>query len=335
MHWRDGYRWLGAALAAVPVVVGSSVGLRAAGPAPARAAPPAPGNPVTAFRQDLAVYAYPSAYRLLTPAWRRRVSLTAFVNFWAGAPAVAPRAIRATPQGIALSPALGAAIAAHQPLPAPAPAAPLTGPSAAPPAPLPESAGPADPPADPARGAPPAMLRPVTPWLATHPVSRAAVAASATAAAPSAGTPPTASGPPGAPPPLPTYLAALYAWTAWQTGVPWTILAGQGWVESGWNPLATHVNANGSVDRGLAQINSAAHPAVTPAEAFDPWFAIPWQARLLRRLYAQYGDWPDALAAYNSGAPLGAQPPAVAPQVHAYVTAVLAAAAALAREGSP
>jgi hypothetical protein len=40
--------------------------------------------------------------------------------------------------------------------------------------------------------------------------------------------------------------------------------------ESGLNPSATNVNTNGSVDRGLWQINNAAHPDVTDSAAFNP-----------------------------------------------------------------
>lgn len=40
--------------------------------------------------------------------------------------------------------------------------------------------------------------------------------------------------------------------------------------ESGLNPLATHTHANGSVDRGLYQISSHAHPEVSDQCAFDP-----------------------------------------------------------------
>ena len=40
--------------------------------------------------------------------------------------------------------------------------------------------------------------------------------------------------------------------------------------ESGRDPSATHVNTDGSVDRGLWQINNKAHPEVTDAQAFDP-----------------------------------------------------------------
>lgn len=40
--------------------------------------------------------------------------------------------------------------------------------------------------------------------------------------------------------------------------------------ESGGDPNATHTNADGSVDRGLFQINNVAHPGVSDACAFDP-----------------------------------------------------------------
>lgn len=40
--------------------------------------------------------------------------------------------------------------------------------------------------------------------------------------------------------------------------------------ESGRDPAARHVNDDGSVDRGLWQINNRAHPDVTDAQAYDP-----------------------------------------------------------------
>lgn len=40
--------------------------------------------------------------------------------------------------------------------------------------------------------------------------------------------------------------------------------------ESGRDPAAKHVNKDGSIDRGLWQINDRAHPEVTDAQAFDP-----------------------------------------------------------------
>jgi hypothetical protein len=43
--------------------------------------------------------------------------------------------------------------------------------------------------------------------------------------------------------------------------------------ESSFNPSATHINEDGSIDRGLFQINSKYHPEVSEAQAFDPEFA--------------------------------------------------------------
>ena len=44
--------------------------------------------------------------------------------------------------------------------------------------------------------------------------------------------------------------------------------------ESGLNPLAVNINTDGSIDRGLYQINSKYHTEVTEAQAFDPDFSI-------------------------------------------------------------
>lgn len=44
--------------------------------------------------------------------------------------------------------------------------------------------------------------------------------------------------------------------------------------ESSFNKSAEHANADGSIDRGLYQINSKWHPEVSPEQAFDPEFSI-------------------------------------------------------------
>jgi hypothetical protein len=54
-------------------------------------------------------------------------------------------------------------------------------------------------------------------------------------------------------------------------------------------------------DRGLGQINSAAHPEVSDAQAFNPSFAIPWVARELATLKRGAGGLTGALRAYNTG----------------------------------
>ena len=75
--------------------------------------------------------------------------------------------------------------------------------------------------------------------------------------------------------------------------------------ESGLNPNATGKNTNGSIDRGIAQINNVAHPNVSNAQAYNPTFAIPWAAKYLSALHSKYGSWDAALQAYNSGSPVG------------------------------
>ena len=43
--------------------------------------------------------------------------------------------------------------------------------------------------------------------------------------------------------------------------------------ESGLNPNAVNVNADGSIDRGLFQINNRYHPDTTEIQAFDPEYS--------------------------------------------------------------
>jgi len=55
--------------------------------------------------------------------------------------------------------------------------------------------------------------------------------------------------------------------------------------ESGGNPKARNVNKNGSIDRGLWQINNKYHPAVSDAQADDPVLAT----KYARKLYNSRG----------------------------------------------
>lgn len=85
-----------------------------------------------------------------------------------------------------------------------------------------------------------------------------------------------------------------------RAGIPAAVLAALLDVESGFNP-----NARSSTgDWGIAQINLQAHPDVTPQEALNPAFAIPWAAAYLRSLIDRWGgDLLAGLAAYNAGSP--------------------------------
>ena len=102
---------------------------------------------------------------------------------------------------------------------------------------------------------------------------------------------------------VPAAFAQLVGAAATRYQVPKGVLADVLAHESAWNPSAVHVNSGGSVDRGIAQINSWAHPNVTASQAFSPSFAIPWAARFLRAKYTAAGTWRQAVAAYNPGAP--------------------------------
>ncbi len=55
-------------------------------------------------------------------------------------------------------------------------------------------------------------------------------------------------------------------------------------------------------DLGLAQVNPASHPDVSNAEAFDPFFSVPWAGNRLCSSYAVLKDWDSAIAAHNAPA---------------------------------
>ena len=60
-----------------------------------------------------------------------------------------------------------------------------------------------------------------------------------------------------------------------------------------------------SIDVGCMQINLLYHPAAFASldEAFDPTANTLYAARFLNQLFAQFGDWPNAAAAYHSQNP--------------------------------
>lgn len=69
-------------------------------------------------------------------------------------------------------------------------------------------------------------------------------------------------------------------------------------IESRWNPQAVNINKNGTIDRGLYQINTTAHPGVNVADIVESGH---YAAKYLRGLYDRLGSWRAALEAYNCG----------------------------------
>lgn len=82
-------------------------------------------------------------------------------------------------------------------------------------------------------------------------------------------------------------------------GLPAGLLGRVAWQESRFRPdiiRGETVSSAGAV--GLMQIVPRWHPDVDPT---DPIASIDYAAQYLRRLYDRFGDWQQALAAYNWG----------------------------------
>lgn len=90
--------------------------------------------------------------------------------------------------------------------------------------------------------------------------------------------------------------------------VPTTIAFALIYTESSFLSRARHINSNGTIDEGIAQLNNSnleyfswkfnEGKAYNPYDIFD---AVPISMKYLRSLYLQFGNWRDAVAAYNCG----------------------------------
>ena len=89
--------------------------------------------------------------------------------------------------------------------------------------------------------------------------------------------------------------------------IPPSVLAGIVQTESGFDEKAPDNNNKDkdgnvtSTDRGLAQINTKAHPEVTEAQARDPKFAIDFVGRTISNNQKYTHNWEKSIAAYNVG----------------------------------
>ena len=74
------------------------------------------------------------------------------------------------------------------------------------------------------------------------------------------------------------------------------------WQESGYSANAKNDGGEDGIDRGIAQINSKAHPEVSDEQAYDYDFAIKWMAKELADSIEYFdGDISKAVASYNVG----------------------------------
>lgn len=94
----------------------------------------------------------------------------------------------------------------------------------------------------------------------------------------------------------PQYVVDLATSASTRTGMPVALILAQLKKESGFNPRAV----SRTNDHGIAQIHFP-KPGVTLEQAYDPSFAINWQADVMTSRFKTYGNWRTALAAYNAG----------------------------------
>ncbi len=82
-------------------------------------------------------------------------------------------------------------------------------------------------------------------------------------------------------------------------GVPFEMIRAVIGAESAFNPKAVSPAGAGGIMQFIE--TTAAAYGLTPDERFEPEKAIPAGARLLRDLRVKFGNWPEAVAAYNAG----------------------------------
>lgn len=102
-------------------------------------------------------------------------------------------------------------------------------------------------------------------------------------------------------------------------GVPSNILSAQIAQESGFNPNA--ISSTGAL--GIAQFMPATAASIGLKNPFDPTAAINAAAQYDAQNYAQFGNWQQALMAYNQGPTATAQGVQY-PQAQAYADSILA-----------
>jgi soluble lytic murein transglycosylase-like protein len=123
----------------------------------------------------------------------------------------------------------------------------------------------------------------------------------------------------------PSLYAQLMAWfgaAEQANGIPTNLLARQGYQESSFLPSVINGGPNSAGAVGIMQIIPSMHPGVDPT---DPQASINYAGNWMAQLYAEFGSWSLALAAYNAGpgtvTQYGGIPPY--PETQAYVSDII------------
>jgi hypothetical protein len=98
-----------------------------------------------------------------------------------------------------------------------------------------------------------------------------------------------------------SYVANSIMIAASEHSIPFALAFAIAYEESRFKPRATHVNKNGSVDRGLFQLNSGVHLDIELARFFDPDVNAKRGLRYLRSCLEETGSVAAGIAAYNAG----------------------------------
>ena len=83
--------------------------------------------------------------------------------------------------------------------------------------------------------------------------------------------------------------------------VPLSLAFALAYTESGFDARAEHTNANGSIDRGLFQLNNNSFPRLTEEEFFNPEISAYYGMSHLQFCLQSAGNEIAALAMYNAG----------------------------------
>lgn len=87
-----------------------------------------------------------------------------------------------------------------------------------------------------------------------------------------------------------------------KNNIPLSLAFSLAHTESNYRATAKHTNTNGSIDRGLFQLNDQSFPNLTEAEFFDPKVSAHYGMSHLKYCLKTAGNEIAALAMYNAGA---------------------------------